>query len=103
MKSTNELKAASQDELLNFLQADLALCSTFADLAETELSIDRLGALEALARAEHGCEIIEHFAMQIQDPERRQETEEQVNLLRSRIADKNERAASPAPINESAQ
>ena len=85
-KSTAELVAATQEALIDFLRTDLAMCVTFADLAETELGLDRQGALEAFKRAERGYEIIEQFVMRVQDTTKRQEIEQKMNLLRSRLA-----------------
>jgi len=85
LKSTAELKAASQEALINFLLTDLALCSTFAALAGTELGLDRRGAIEAFNNAEREYEIIEQFVMRVQDATKRQEIEQKMNLLRSRL------------------
>lgn len=84
-KGTRDLIAASQAGLIDFLLTDLAMCSTFADVAKIELASDRQHALKALRNAERGCEIIEYFVMRIQDATRRQEIEQKLNLLRSRL------------------
>lgn len=103
MKSAEELKSASQDSLINFLRADLALSSTFADLVGTELSMDKQGALDAFAKAKRGSEIIGHFARCVQDPAQRQDIEQQLNLLESRLSTISELLSAPSPTDELCQ
>jgi hypothetical protein len=81
LKSLNELRAATQDSLLDFLRVDLAMCSTFLDLAEIDLPSDDQRALEAFSRAERGCEAIEHFRLLVEDPKQQLEIEEELHPL----------------------
>ena len=82
----NELRAATQDALLDFLRVDLAMCSTFLDLAEIELPSEGRSALEALGRAERGCETVEQFRLLVEEPKQRLEIEEELRALKSRLA-----------------
>ena len=51
----SEMHAETEQNLIDFLQADLALCTTFADLVLTELSLeDWQAAQSALAKSEEG-------------------------------------------------
>jgi hypothetical protein len=85
LKSADELKAASEACLIDFLRTDLALCSTFADVAESELSNGPERALEAFKKAVQGCDIIEQFVGRIQDETKRREIEQNLDLLQSRL------------------
>jgi hypothetical protein len=83
LKSIAELRTASQDSLVEFLRTDLALCSTFVSLVTTELFIeDTEGAKQAFSKAERGYE---HFVTRVQDTAQRQELEQNLALLRSRL------------------
>jgi hypothetical protein len=68
------------------LQTDLAICGTFADLAEPELGRDRQCAVKAFNNALRGYDIIEQFVMRVQDATKRQEIERKLVLLQSRLA-----------------
>lgn len=85
MKTTDELRAATQAGLVDFLRADLEICSTFAEVAKTEASSDRQHAQEAIRRAERGCEVIGQFVMRIQGATQRQEIELELSLLQCRL------------------
>jgi hypothetical protein len=55
LKSISDLEAATNQSRVDFLQTDLALCFTFADLAKTEYqSGDRDAARSILEKAEIG-------------------------------------------------
>jgi hypothetical protein len=84
LKGDDELRAASQENLVEFLRADLELSETFAALAETEE--DTQCALRTFRKAERGCELIYHFMKRIQDVTQRREIEQKLDSLLSRLA-----------------
>ena len=62
MANRNDLSAQAEQDRLDFLQTDLDLCFTFADLIITELGLqDREAAEGLLAKAEQGYATIEYF------------------------------------------
>ena len=73
--------------LIQFLLTALAICATFAALAETELGLDEQGALEAFNRAVHGCDTIQKLVLRVQDATKRLEIEQKLDLLQARLAD----------------
>ncbi len=81
-----DLIAASQAGLVDFLRTDLALCSTFLDVAKMEAPTSRPHSLEALKRAERACEIIESLIVRVQDATDRQEIRLELNLVQARLA-----------------
>ena len=85
LKTAAELSAVSQDNLVVFLQTDVETCSTFANIVETELSLDMEHARAAFAKAERGCEVIEHFTARVQDEAQRVQIEQSLTLLRLRL------------------
>jgi hypothetical protein len=85
LKSADQLKVASQSSLVDFLRTDLDMCSTFSDVAEMELSIDRKRALEAFNKAVRGCETIQQFVIRVQDETKRGEIEQALDVLRTRL------------------
>ena len=86
LRDAAELHAATQKNLVDFLQTDLALCSTFVGLVKTELD---LGAEEAAERvynkAEQGHATIERFLPRVEDITQRQEIGHKLIDLRSRL------------------
>ncbi len=86
LKSPAELMAATQKNLIDFLRADLAMCETFVDIAETELGSDERHSVRAFNKAKRGCEIIEQLVMRVQDPTAQREIEQGLRLLESRLA-----------------
>ena len=57
----------AETEPIDFLEADLALCTTFADLVLTELSPDDWHAAQgALAKSEDGYATVQRFAYENQ-------------------------------------
>jgi hypothetical protein len=86
LKSSAELMAATQTNLIDFLRADLATCETFAAIAEKELGSDRQHAVQAFNKAVRGCQVIAQFVMKVQDPTPQLEIEQNLALLESRLA-----------------
>jgi hypothetical protein len=84
LKSGEELRAASQETLIDVLQTELEMCETFAALVETEQ--DKRRALGAFRKAERGCELIQPFMERIQDVTQRREIEQGLDSLLSRLA-----------------
>src|SRR3954454_21339100 len=80
----SELHTKGEQTRIDFLQTDLALCFTFADLAQTELRFgDPEAARQALAKAETGYATIARFLTEVQDRERRNEIGRKWNDLRT--------------------
>ncbi len=80
------LHAKSEQNRVDFLQADLALCFTYAALVKTELSVgDRAAAHWVLAKAEEGYALIARFLPQVENAEQRQEIERKWNDLRATL------------------
>lgn len=80
------LQAEAEQNRLHFLQTDLALCFTFADLVRTELGWgDREAAQRVLAKAEDGYATIERFLPEVENAEQRQELERKLNDLRTTL------------------
>jgi hypothetical protein len=82
----SQMHAEAEKNLLDFLQADLARCATFADLALTELRIeDRQAAQNALTNAEKGYATILRFVPNVKDGHDRLDIERQLSDLRTRL------------------
>ena len=78
------LRAATENVLLNFLQADLALCFTFADRLKSELRIGNWNAArKVLAEAEKGHATIARFLPRGTDVKPRNEIKRRMNDLRT--------------------
>jgi hypothetical protein len=70
----------------DFLEADLALCHTFADLVKTEFEMgDHQGVQRAFSTAEAGYATISRLRSCLADPAHREEIEEGLEKLRSRL------------------
>ncbi len=79
-----DLDAATESILLNFLQADLALCFTFADRLNSELRMGNWDAArKVLAEAEKGHAAIVRFLPRVTDVEPRNEIKRRMNDLRT--------------------
>ena len=82
----SEWHTKGEQTRVDFLQTDLALCFTFADLAQTELALgDREAAPQVLAKAEHGYATVARFLPEVEDLERRKEIERKWNDLRAAL------------------
>ena len=84
--SPSELHAQAEQNRLNFLLTDLALCFTFADLVRTELGLgDREAAQRVLAKAEDGYATIARFLPKVEDAEQQEEIKRKLNDLRTTL------------------
>jgi len=82
----SELHTKDEQKRVDFLRTDLALCFTFADLAQTELRLgDREAAQQVLAKAEHGYATVARFLPEVENVERRNEIERKWNDLRTAL------------------
>jgi hypothetical protein len=82
----SELHAKSEQNRLDFLRTDLALCFTFADVVRTELGWgDRKAAERALTKAEEGYATIARFLPDVENAEHRKEMEGKLNDLRTKL------------------
>jgi hypothetical protein len=74
LTSMSDLQAATNQSRVDFLQTDLALCFTFADLAKTEYqSGDRDAARRILEKAEIGYATIAGFLGDVENPDQKSE------------------------------
>jgi hypothetical protein len=82
----SELHAKSQQNRLDFLQTDLALCFTFADFVKTELELGDLEAAQRVfARAEEGYAAIARFLPDVENAEHQHEIERKLSDLRTTL------------------
>jgi hypothetical protein len=82
----SDLSAETQRNRLEFLQADLDLCFTFAALVDTELLMeDRAAALRAKAKAEEGHATIARFLIGVDDSPQKQAIERGLDKLRTKL------------------
>ena len=82
----SELHVETERNRIDFLQTDLALCSTFADLVMTELRMgDQEAAQRVLAKAEERYATIAHLLGKIENTLHRNAIQEQLNDLRTRL------------------
>jgi hypothetical protein len=82
----SELHAKSQQNRLDFLQTDLALCFTFAHLVKTELRRgDREAAQRVLAKPEERYATISRFLPEGEKAEHQYEIERKLNDLRTTL------------------
>jgi hypothetical protein len=80
------LRGETEQARYEFLQSDLAICFTFADVARTELTIgDRHGAVDALERAEKGYATIHRIQSDLEREQYRNEIREKLNQLRDKL------------------
>jgi hypothetical protein len=81
-----DLEAASEQMRLNFLQTNLELCFTFADLIETQLRIgDVEVAQSALEKAEAGYANVARLLPDGDNADDRNEIELELARLRARL------------------
>ncbi len=82
----SEMHAETEQNLLNLLQADLALCTTFADLVLTELMLeDGQAAKSASAKSEEGYATVARFLAKVKDDRHRLSIEQQLTDLRTKL------------------
>jgi hypothetical protein len=86
LPSLAALHAQAQQNRIEFLKTDLALCFTFADLFETEL---RMGDMEAAhqlkQKAEHGYDTITRLLVGVDDATEKGQIQQGLNELRVRL------------------
>ena len=82
----SDLQAATDQNRLDFLRADLGICFTFADLAKTEREIgDRAAAARILDKAEAGYATILRISADVKTAEQKCEIAQKVAELRARL------------------
>src|SRR6478672_7374201 len=83
-QSLPDLRAKTEENTIDFLRTDLALCFTFTDLAKTEIAIgDRDAAVMVCAKAEAEYVTISHFLPKLNNPEHRKEITQKLKELRA--------------------
>jgi len=86
LTNLSDLQAATNQNRIDFLQTDLGLCFTFADLAKTEREIgDRDAAHRILEKAETGCAAIARFLADVENPDEKNEITQKLLELRARL------------------
>jgi hypothetical protein len=86
LPNVSELHAQTEQNLFDFLQADSALCATFADLVLTELRMDdREAAQRVLAKSEEGYATIARLLPNLKDSEHRNDIEQKLKDLRTKL------------------
>jgi hypothetical protein len=86
LTNLSDLEAATNRNRLDFLQTDLGLCFTFADLAKTERQIgDRDAARRVLEKAETGYATIARFLADVENADQRYEIAQKLAELRARL------------------
>ena len=85
LPTLSEMHAETEQNLIDFLQADLR-SATFADLVLTELSLnDWQAAQSALTKSEEGYATIVRLLTKLKDGRHRLAIEEQLNDLRTKL------------------
>jgi hypothetical protein len=78
------LRAETEENRIDFLRTDLALCFTFIDLAKTEIETgDRDTAMRVCAKAEDGYATIARFVPEVNNPEHRNHITQRLEELRA--------------------
>jgi hypothetical protein len=86
LTNLSDLEAATNRNRLDFLQTDLGLCFTFADLAKTERQIgDRDAARRVLEKAETGYATIARFLAEVENADQKYEIAQKLAELRARL------------------
>src|SRR4051794_17014067 len=84
LRTLSELQAETEENRINFLRTDLALCFTFIDLANTEIeSGERDAAMRVCAKAEDGYATIARFVPEVRNPEHRSHITQKLAELRA--------------------
>ena len=86
LPNLSDLEAATNRNRLDFLQSDLELCFTFADVAKTERQIgDRDAARRVLEKAETGYATIARFLADVENAGQKYEIAQKLAELRARL------------------
>lgn len=81
-----ELEAAADQSRVNFLEADLDLCFTFADVAKTRRETgDRIAAHSVLEMAETGYAAILRISAHVESPDHKNHIERKLADLRAKL------------------
>jgi hypothetical protein len=84
--SRAERQAATEQDRYDFLRTDLALCSTFVDLVETELDYEHVEIAERVfSEAERGYATVQRLLAYVRNPEQYREIEQGLGELRTRL------------------
>ena len=84
LRSLSELRSETDENRIDFLRTDLALCFTFIDLAKTEIEIgDRDAAMRVCSKAEDGYATIARFVPEVNNPEHRNHVTQRLAELRA--------------------
>ena len=71
---------------VEFLQAEIAICSTFIDMAGSEIETgDREAAVRLAEKSAGACQTIERFLVRLEDAERHAEIAPKLAELQSRL------------------
>ncbi len=85
-----KLYAQTDQDRLKFLEWDLALCTTFANIAETERQFgDRPAAHRALEKAEIGYSSLLRLSAFLRNVDRKLEIEQRLVELRAKLDSEN--------------
>jgi hypothetical protein len=80
------LRGETEERRYEFLQADLAMCTTFVDVATTEWKLgDRNASGQALERAEKGYSTIQELQSGLQREEYRMLIADKMGTLRDKL------------------
>jgi hypothetical protein len=86
LPEVSDLRAATDKSRVEFLQTDLGLCITFADLAITELGIgDREAAQRVLQKAEIAYATIARIVQEVENADQKDEIVQRLVKLRARL------------------
>jgi hypothetical protein len=86
LPEVSDLRAATDKSRVEFLQTDLGLCITFADLAITELGIgDREAAQRVLQKAEIAYATIARIVQEVENADQKDEIVQNLVELRARL------------------
>jgi hypothetical protein len=81
-----ELQTKAEEARVDFLQTDLTLCFTFADVFQTEMEAGHLDdARHMLATTEEGYSTISRFLPRVENQIQRDEIAVRLNSLKERL------------------
>jgi hypothetical protein len=82
----SDLRAATDERRIDFLQTDLALAFTFTDLVKTEFEMgDRDAAQRIFKKAELAYATIARMLAEVENTEHKNDIEEKLTQLRARL------------------
>ena len=84
LRSRSELQAQTEENRIDFLRTDLALCFTFIDLAKTEIAMDdREAAISVCGKEEDGYATVTRFVPEINNADDGNEITRKLTELRA--------------------